>query len=296
MSRKSPKRNQPPAVQPKRSTPVGLLVVVAVALVATIVIAVRHHRAQTAAAAAAAAESASATPVPSAVMTQLTTVPPATWETVGLTGATRPVLVNDTAARTPKAVVLYIGAGFCPYCAAARWSIITALARFGTFSGLTYDWSSISDVFPGTSTFSFHGSTYTSQYVDFQSVELEGNARLPDGRYAPLEKPTAEQEKLIERYDAPPYTNDAGGLPFLLVGGRYMWSGSPFSPQLLAGRSQETIASALDSAGDDAARAILANANALTAMICSVDGNEPADVCNTPPIQRAIKALPTTVR
>ncbi|HKI93968.1 MAG TPA: DUF929 family protein [Gemmatimonadales bacterium] len=285
-----PKRGAAPP--PKRGKSLNwLLVVVTLALVVTVVIAVKRNRAQTGASTAALPQ----TPVPPAVMAQLAGVPAATWEQVGLTGATPPVLVSDTASRTPKAVVLYMGAGFCPYCAAARWSLITALARFGTFSGLTYDWSSMSDVYPGTSTFSFHGSTYTSQYVDFQGVELQGNVRFSNGEYAPLEHPTAEQERLITEYDAPPYTRDTGGLPFLLVGGRYMWAGSPFSPQLLAQRSQESVASTLASASDDAARAILANANELTAMICAVDGNQPASVCNTPLIEQAIKALPTKV-
>ena len=70
----------------------------------------------------------------------------------------------------------------------------------------------------------------------------------------------------------------AGGIPFFLVGGRYMWSGSPFSPALLAGQSQDAIAAALTSGAGRAAQAILANANPLTAAICAVDGNEPASV------------------
>ena len=32
--------------------------------------------------------------------------------------------------------ILYMGAEYCPYCAAQRWSTIIALSRFGKFSGL----------------------------------------------------------------------------------------------------------------------------------------------------------------
>ena len=35
-----------------------------------------------------------------------------------------------------KPEVLYIGAEYCPFCAAERWAMIVALSRFGTFSGL----------------------------------------------------------------------------------------------------------------------------------------------------------------
>ena len=38
-----------------------------------------------------------------------------------------------------KPEMLYIGAEYCPYCAAERWAMIVALSRFGTFSGLRHD-------------------------------------------------------------------------------------------------------------------------------------------------------------
>ena len=35
-----------------------------------------------------------------------------------------------------KPEVLFIGAEYCPFCGAQRWAMITALSRFGTFTGL----------------------------------------------------------------------------------------------------------------------------------------------------------------
>lgn len=279
---------------PQRSKSLNwLLVVVAVALVATISFAIERNRAVPATAEAATPPS----PVPAAVMDDLTVIPAATWTGAGLAGAAAPTFVNDAPPARPKAVVLYIGAGYCPYCAAARWSMIAALARFGSFAGLTYAHSAANDVYPNTPTFSFYGATYTSPYIDFQSVELEGDQPDPDGRYLPLQRPTVEQEDLIEKYDAPPYVPkaSAGGIPFILVGDRYMWSGSPFSPGLLANQTHAAIAAALPPGTGDVAHAILANANQLTATICAVDGNQPAAVCNAPLIQQAIKALPAKI-
>jgi hypothetical protein len=279
--------------------------VVALALAGTVVAAVRHRNGVLAGAAAAAATTAPRPAEPAAqagghssvpieVMNDLTSIPSETWNKAGTTGARVPVFVGpgDAAA---KPVVLYIGAGFCPYCAAARWSMITALSRFGTLSGLTYSASSSVDVFPRTPTFSFYGVHYASRYIELQTVEQAGEEPGFDGRYQPLEPTSPEQQALLQRYDVPPYVapQGRGGIPFILVGGRYMWSGSPFSPQLLANRSQAEIASTLPSGNDAAAQAILANANMFTAAICAVTQNKPGDVCSTPVIQKAIAALPT---
>ncbi len=291
------KSSQPPKLNvrpPQRSKSLNwVLVVVAVAIVATLSFALRRHHTGVETAAAATPP----VPVPASVMVNLTGISADAWDHAGLTGATAPTFVADAAPQKPKAVVLYIGAGYCPYCAAARWSMITALSRFGTFAGLTYARSAANDVYPNTATFSFYGSTYTSSYIDFQSVELEGDQPGPDGRYLALQRPTVEQEDLLEKYDNAPYVPkaSAGGIPFILVGGRYMWSGSPFSPGLLANQTQADIAATLPGGTSDAAKAILANANQLTATICAVDGNQPATVCNTPLIQDAIKALPAKV-
>jgi thiol-disulfide isomerase/thioredoxin len=272
----------------------SILVIVALALVATIVFAVNHRRAG----ADGAGASTPSGPVPAKVMADFSSITPAVWQSAGTDGATAPVYVGKENADKGggKASFLYIGALYCPYCAAARWSVIAALSRFGTFQGLTYSASSSQDVYASTPTFSFYHSTYTSNYVDFSAVELQG-AEPVGGRYPDLEKPTMAQEALIEKYDAPPYLDkaSAGGIPFMLIGGQYMWSGSPYNPGLLAGRTHETIAASLPAGTDATAQAILSNANEITAAICAVDGNKPDKVCTSPEIVAAVKKLPTKV-
>src|SRR5438876_6623085 len=44
--------------------------------------------------------------------------------------ATRPWLDHG------KPVVLYVGAQYCPFCAAERWALVLALSRFGHWAGL----------------------------------------------------------------------------------------------------------------------------------------------------------------
>lgn len=274
---------------------VWVVVIVAAALVITIVAAAVHRRNAQRDAAAASATPAAAQPVPADVFTAVTNVPDSALQRAGTQGAAIPVFAGDSDFANGKPVVLYIGAGYCPYCAAARWSMVAALSRFGTFSGLTLGSSSPTDVFPNTPTFSFYKSTYTSDYIDFQPVEEAGEVQGLDGRYPPLETPTPAQQGLLQKYDAPPYVNaaGAGGIPFMLVGGKYMWSGSPFNPGVLSGKSQRAIAATLASGTGDAAQPILSNANEIIATICAVDGGKPANVCSSSVIQRAIQALPT---
>ena len=51
--------------------------------------------------------------------------------------------VNGTALTSNgKPEVLFLGGEYCPYCAAERWSMVNALSRFGTFTGLTTTHSS----------------------------------------------------------------------------------------------------------------------------------------------------------
>ena len=237
-------------------------------------------------------------PAPASVVGQVTGVSQSLADGIGVGGdvVAPKVLQGEPAlAYDGKPGVLYIGAEFCPYCAADMWPMIVALSRFGTFSDLKLTTSSAWDVHPSTATFSFYGAHYVSRYIELQSVEQASDEPGLDGRYVPLEHATPAQEALLQRYDVPPYVAPQGarGIPFILIGQRYMWSGSPFSPELLANRSQAGIAAGLPGGTDEAARAILVNGNEFTAAICVVTRNQPADVCSDPVIQHAIAALPT---
>lgn len=89
-----------------------------------------------------------------------------------------------------KSKVLYVGAEFCPFCAAQRWPVVVALSRFGTWTGLGQTTSASDDVFPETATLSFHGAIYTSDYLSFTGVETSGRTKV-NGQYAPLDEPSA---------------------------------------------------------------------------------------------------------
>jgi hypothetical protein len=226
------------------------------------------------------------------LISTLASIPPATFAAVGTAAVnaspsaiTAPAL---TAGGKPK--VLYIGAEFCPYCAAERWPVTVALSRFGTFSNLGTTHSASADVFPNTPTLSFHGATYTSQYLSFTGVETKTNE--PEGNdYKALDTPTAEDAQTFETYNKPPYVESDGSIPFIDLGGKYLGSGATYSPDVLAGKTQAQVADALKDPSSPIAKAVDASANVYTAAICKLTNNQPTKVCSTDTITAAAGKL-----
>ncbi|MGD1052411.1 MAG: DUF929 family protein [Candidatus Dormibacteria bacterium] len=223
-------------------------------------------------------------PVPASVLAAVTGISPTVSSTIGAGGVTDPLqsISGSPAALTGpdgKPELVYFGAEFCPYCAAERWSVVIALSRFGTFSNLhlTMSDSNPEDI-PDTHTFTFYGSSYASQYLDFAPVETA------DRNDNPLQKPTAAEQALVSTYDTSPYSSEAGGIPFQDLGNRYILSGSGVPPELLQGMTWQQIAATLTDAQSTVAQPIIGNANWITAGICKLTGNQPGSVCSTAPI------------
>jgi hypothetical protein len=263
---------------------VGAVVVLVVALVAAKVAGVGTP------AATASSSSSDTTAVTSALSRVHSTV----LDAVGVGTATNPPTAVAAPALTQadKPRVLYIGAEYCPFCAAQRWAVAQALSRFGTWTGLGQTTSSASDVDPNTATLSFHGATLASQYLFFTGVETTTNKPVGSG-YQPLDTPTHADAALMGKYDAPPYlpAASAGGIPFLDIGGVYVSGGASYDPHLLAGKTQQQIAEALKNPADPTAQAIDGAANAITAAICKTTTNQPATVCGAPGVTAAAATL-----
>ena len=192
-----------------------------------------------------------------------------------------------------KPEVLYMGATYCPYCAAERWALVVALSRFGSFSNLSLIHSSSADVFPSTPTLSFYKSGYTSQYLNFTPVEMLGDTKLSNGQYAPLQKPTATQTALMARYDAPPYVSasSAGAFPFVNIGNQYLVIGSQYQPSDLAKLTWAQVAADIRDPSTTVAKDVDGTANAITAAICKITKNAPAAVCDSAGVKAAAGSL-----
>ena len=232
------------------------------------------------------------------VIAAVTSVPATALDAVGAgTGITPPSAIAAGAPPVTidgKPQILYIGAEYCPFCAAERWPMVIALSRFGTFSGLGLSTSSATDVFPSTPTVTFHGSSYTSDVIAFDGVETNTNQLAASGlSYEPLDTLTAQQQRLMQTFDAPPYTSHAGVIPFSLIGNRYVVIGSSYPPDVLQGKTWEEIATALSDPSSPIAKQVLAAANVLTAAICDVTGGQPTNVCTAPGVTSAAASLPS---
>lgn len=216
------------------------------------------------------------------VITSITSLPASELDAVG-TGSANNLIKRVTGAPltgpSGHPEVFYMGAEYCPYCAAERWPMIIALSRFGTFTGLKTTSSSSSDIYPNTPTFTFHGATYTSQYVDFVSVETT------DRNQNPLESPTSAQQALVNQYDT------SGSIPFVDFGNRYAFSGAMYLPDVLGGMSWKAVADSLAQPTSPQAKAILGSANLITAAVCKLTADQPATVCSSSTIQNIEKTL-----
>jgi Domain of unknown function (DUF929) len=234
------------------------------------------------------------TGVPAAVMREVSSIPAATFNAVGTGGSRQlsyPVKLGGRFLKIDgKPGVVYVGAEYCPYCAAERWPFVVALSRFGSFRRLGATHSASTDVYPDTATFSFHGATYSSPYIAFQGVETESNTLQGNG-YAPLDPPTPLERDLFIRYDRPPYFPKLGGIPFIDIGNRYGLSGTAYLPSVLSGLTLGQIAAELRDPSSPVAQSILGASNSLSAAVCSVTGQKPANVCTSSGVAAAAKKL-----
>jgi hypothetical protein len=188
-----------------------------------------------------------------------------------------------------KPEMLYIGAEYCPYCAAERWAMIVALSRFGTFSGLATTRSAArngagtAEPYPNTATWTFANASFTSSYLVFTSVEEYTNIPDPStGGYTKLQTPTAEQQALLEKYDAA----NNGAIPFIDFGNRYVSVGASYNPGVLQGLTWSQIATDLHDPTTTVAKSVLGVANYMTAVVCKLTNEKPATACTA-----AVQAL-----
>lgn len=261
--------------------PLALVVIIAAALVVT-KIATGDGGAKSGQTASAAA---------SGVIADVTSVPAGTLNDIGVgTATTKPTKITAPELAAGKPQVLYVGAEYCPYCAAERWAMAVALSRFGTFTGLGQTASSPSDVYPSTATLTFHGAQYRSNYVTFIAKEIQSN-QVVGGRYAPLDTLSSSEQALVAKYDAPPYTSSNGSIPFIEIGGHYVISGASYSPQVLHGKTHAQIAGALADPNSAIAKAVDGAANLITAAICQSTNGQPAAVCQSAGVAAATASL-----
>jgi hypothetical protein len=225
----------------------------------------------------------------SQIVKELASVTPATFDAVGTGGTEGMKAISGLPELTGngKPEVLYIGGEYCPYCAAERWAIATALSRFGDLSVSKLIHSSPTDSFPNTPTLDFAGSSYTSKYLAFTPVEMYSetpDSSTPTG-YAYFEQPTAQQASLLSQVGG-------GSFPFLDIANKYTLAvGAQYSSQDLAGLTWSQIAADVQNPSSTVAKDIDGSANIITAALCKVTGGQPASVCSSAGVKAAAGSL-----
>ena len=179
----------------------------------------------------------------------------------------------------PQPTLLYVGAEFCPYCAAQRWGLALTLLRFGQLQGVRYMLSTAHDVYPDTPTLSFYGAHYDSRVLHLLAIETQKRDQQPLMPMPPLVK------AIFGKFDAPPYVQMAYGIPFVYLGGRYLLTQPMISPAALQGMDWDEVVAQLGNADGTLYRTIMPQVNLLTAAVCSLDGGQPAAVCKAPGVQ-----------
>ena len=184
-----------------------------------------------------------------------------------------------------KPMVVYVGAEYCPFCAAERWSIAIALSRFGTFNNLREIESSSTDTRPDTHTLTFYKSTYSSSSIDFSATEVQDRAGKA------LETMSPAIGSIFTKYDVTPLTLLTGQFPFLDIGNKYVLNNTSYDPEILAGLTWDQIAAKMQDPTDPVCKAILGNANFIDAAICLATGDRSSAVATSPSIQAIEQTL-----
>lgn len=217
-----------------------------------------------------------------AALTKLTAIPAATFDAYPAGSPQQaPALLQDGAplGTDSKPEVFYVGADFCPFCAIERWALIGTLSRFGEFENLGQTTSSSTHVHPDTPTYTFHGSTFTSDYVTFRAVETadrEGNA---------LEQLSAEDEALFRKHQPD------GSIPWITFNGTHAIAGANVQGAAFEGKTYDEIIAGILDPQSELGQTVGPAMNLMTAQICADNGNQPENVCTAPAVVSAATLL-----
>jgi thiol-disulfide isomerase/thioredoxin len=175
-----------------------------------------------------------------------------------------------------KSLVFFMGAGFCPFCAAERWAIVNALSNFGTWEGLVDDKSAGHDEkYLNIPTVSFARAKYTSDYVEFVGIETA------DRNFEPLQELGDKDYEILDTY------NPDQIIPFLLIDGQFMQVGAGYSPQMLEGMDHAKVKGELANPNSQVGKAMRAEIDNITALICKSTGGKSA-ACSSENVKNVV--------
>ncbi|MGH9993433.1 MAG: DUF929 family protein [Nitrososphaera sp.] len=175
-----------------------------------------------------------------------------------------------------KSLVFFLGAGFCPYCAAERWAIVNALRNFGSWEGIVEDRSAGHDEkYLNIPTLSFARAKYSSDYVEFIGRETA------DRNFEPLQELDGKDYEILDAF------NPDQIIPFLLIDGQFTQVGSGYSPRLLEWMDHEKVSRELADPNSQVGNAIRAEIENITALVCKSTAGK-AGICGSENIKSLV--------
>jgi thiol-disulfide isomerase/thioredoxin len=178
-----------------------------------------------------------------------------------------------------KSLVFFMGAGFCPFCAAERWAIVNALSNFGMWEGLVESASADHDEkYLNIPTVSFVQSKYESEYVEFVGRETA------DRNFEPLQELGEKDYEILDTF------NPDQIIPFLLIDGQFMQVGTGYSPQILEGMDHAKVRAELANPASPVGRAIRVEIDNITALVCKSIGGK-ASACSSDSIKNLVAKI-----
>ena len=178
-----------------------------------------------------------------------------------------------------KSLVFFMGAGFCPFCAAERWAIVSALNNFGKWEGITESTGAGHDEkYLNIPTLNFAQAKYTSNYVEFIGRETA------DRNFEPLQDLSEKDHEILDTF------NPDQIIPFLLIDGQFMQVGSGYSPAILEGMDHEKVKTELENPLSPVGKAMRAEIDNISALVCKSIGGK-AYACSSDSIKNLIAKI-----
>ena len=226
-----------------------------------------------------------------AVVQALATVPTSTIDAVGTGGNSVAGEVFTVKKDQPplkidgKPGAIFVGGLFCPLCGADRWAMVQAFSRFRDVHGTPAD-----DVLAGGQR-SEHGDVRLHPHHVLEPVRrlLAGRAL----RQRHLLPAGADDQRAAHRPAGPFIRQVRHGRvgPLLQHREQGVRSVGHVRPGLLSGSTWSQVAAALSNPKNPITQAIIGSANYITAGICAVDGQQPANVCSASGVKAAATAM-----
>jgi hypothetical protein len=179
---------------------------------------------------------------------------------------------NPTWTDNGAPVFFFYGSIACPYCSASSWAMTLALEQFGTLTGQFYLHSSSTDVDPNTPEVDLAAATLTSRYVGLHVAEGTDDASITTPAL-----PSCQYQAYVSTYSG-------GSIPFVVIDGKYVHSGSSLvDPAQLVDSSGNAMTAAavqdqLNNESGNAWQAIYPAAYAMMAILYVLSGDQPSSL------------------